>query len=101
MKNGTMTVEDCNEEEDDEEDEEDEEEDESDGDNGSDDVKIDDGINFDLGDTLGKLLTGITQVCKYYYLAGTNLDAFIIGSVVSTGKEIFCKSMQRRELNTT
>jgi hypothetical protein len=63
-KNGSASVEDCD--ENDEEQEEEEEEDESDGDNSPDDaqyeVEIDDGIEFDPGDTLGKLLAGITQV---------------------------------------
>jgi hypothetical protein len=73
MKNGTVTVEDCD-DSDEEEDDEDEDnaEDEGDGDNGPDGVEIDDGIDFDPGDTLGKLLAGITQVSKYYYLADTN-----------------------------
>jgi hypothetical protein len=64
-KNGTATVEDYDEDDEDDGDEEDMEG-ESDGGDGPADaqyeVEIDDGIDFDPGDTLGKLLAGITQV---------------------------------------
>lgn len=62
-KNGTATVEDDDEDDEDGDDgDEDLDEDAESSDDAGREIEVDDGIDFDPGDTLGKLLAGITQV---------------------------------------